>query len=339
MAVGLLGILKSGAAYVPLDPAYPPDRLAFLIDDAGIELLLTQRSRVDQVAGRAPQVVCLDTDWETIDGQSDQNPVSGVAAENLAYVIYTSGSTGKPKGVMLPHRAACNYLLWKKAYFQLGEDDRVLQRASFSFDDSVWEFFEPLMTGAAVVMLRSGSEMDSGYIVDVMMRERITVACFVPSMLRILLEEPRIGDCTTLRRFETGAEVLPVAVRDRFLEKLPVVLYNGYGPTEATVACTVYPCGPGDSGSTVPIGRPIANAQFYILGRRGQLVPAGAPGELCIGGAGLARGYLNRPELTAEKFIRHPSATNLARGSTARATWCGTCLTATSNTSAALITR
>jgi acyl-coenzyme A synthetase/AMP-(fatty) acid ligase len=207
---------------------------------------------------------------------------------------------------MVCHRGVCNYLHWRQMYFPLTEADRLLQTASLSFDDSVWEFFEPLMVGARVVMVRPGGQHDSEYLVRLIAEQRITAACFVPSLLQVLLEEPRLESCNYLWRVTTGGETLSVELQERFFDHMRADLHNGYGPTEATMSATFWTCERGRYRRTVPIGRPIANTQIYLLDQNLQPVPVGVPGELYIGGDGLTRGYLDRPELTAEKFIVNP---------------------------------
>ncbi|MCW5981844.1 MAG: amino acid adenylation domain-containing protein [Bryobacteraceae bacterium] len=290
LVIGLLAILKAGAAYVPLDPAHPKDRRDFVVRDAGSAMGITGEWIAEALASGAP----------------DHNPRSPGSGRNLAYVIYTSGTTGRPKGVMVSHRAVVNHLLWRQRYFALNENDRLLQRASASFDDSVWEFFEPLASGAALVLADPGREGETDYLVDLMARHKVTAACFIPSQLQILLDEPRLTELTLLRRVTTGAETLPLGVPERFSERLRADLFNGYGPTEATVACAYYRCEPVRKLRTVPIGRPIDNARVYVLDRQLEPVPPGVPGELYIGGDGLARGYINQPGLTAERFIPDP---------------------------------
>jgi amino acid adenylation domain-containing protein len=306
MVVGLLGILKAGGAYVPLDPAYPRERLAFMIEDAGVPVVLTQERLLEELPNHEPRLICLDAEGQAIAGDREENLISGVAADDLAYVMYTSGSTGRPKGVMVCHRGVCNYLHWRQIYFPLTDADRLLQAASLSFDDSVWEFFEPLMVGARVVMARPGGQQASAYLLRLIAEQRITAACFVPSLLQVLLEEPRLKSCDCLRRVTTGGETLSIELQERFFARMRAGLHNGYGPTEATISATFWTCERGRHRRTVPVGRPIANTQIYLLDQNLQPVPIGVPGELHIGGDGLARGYLNRPELTAKRFIPDP---------------------------------
>jgi amino acid adenylation domain-containing protein len=322
MVVGLLGVLKAGGAYVPLDPAYPRERLAFMLEDAKVSVLLTQqrlvtgliedrRSKIEDCPSLSsildPQlkVVCLDADWGTIAAQSGEGLASGVGAENLAYVIYTSGSTGRPKGAMNTHLGICNRLLWMQDAYQLTQVDRVLQKTPFSFDVSVWEFFWPLLTGACLVVARPGGHQDSAYLVKLIAEQKITTLHFVPAMLRVFLEED-VTVCGCVRRVICSGEALPLELQERFFARFDAELHNLYGPTEASVDVTFWACERENSQRIVPIGRPIANTQIYLLDQHQQPVPIGVPGELHIGGFGLARGYLNRSDLTAEVFIPNP---------------------------------
>jgi amino acid adenylation domain-containing protein len=306
MIVGLLGILKAGGAYVPLDPSYPPEQLAFILEDTRAPVALTQPALLSEIPSHGAVVVCLDAEGGGVANEGTENPPSRLTLDNLAYVIYTSGSTGRPKGVMVCHRGVCNYLHWRRDYFPLTEADRLLQKASVSFDDSVWEIFEPLMVGARLVLALPGGHRDAAYLVRVIAEQEITAISFVPSMLQLFLEEQGIEKCQRLRRVTTGAEVLPVELQERFFARMAADLYNGYGPTEATIAATFWACKRGDHPRTVPIGRPIANTRIYLLDSKLQPVPIGVPGELHIGGAGVARGYLNRDDLTAARFIADP---------------------------------
>jgi amino acid adenylation domain-containing protein/non-ribosomal peptide synthase protein (TIGR01720 family) len=314
MVVALLGILKAGGAYLPIDPSYPPDRISFMLEDAGVRLLLTEegvRDRLGLGAESSPfTTLSLDADWERIAAWPTNNPAREVGPANLAYVIYTSGSTGRPKGSMLHHRGIYNRLVWMQHAYRLGAADTVLQKTSFSFDVSVWEFFWPLMTGARLVVARPGGGRDSAYLVETIQRERITALHFVPSMLQAWLPEPGVEECRSLRLVVCSGEALGAELMRRFRERLDwVELENLYGPTEASVDVTRWSCRGDGQVEQVPIGRPIWNTQMYVLGPGLELLPAGAPGELYIGGMGLARGYLRRAELTAERFIPDPYAT------------------------------
>jgi amino acid adenylation domain-containing protein len=306
MVVGLMGILKSGGAYVPLDPSYPAERLRFMMEDAQVPVLLTHESWVDRLPAHKARVVCLDRDWPEISGQSSENPVSRIRPLNLAYVIYTSGSTGQPKGAMNTHDGLCNRLLWMQQAYQLTPADRILQKTPFGFDVSVWEFFWPLMTGAALVVARPGGHTEPEYLVKLIGQKQITTLHFVPSMLQVFLEEPGLEQCSCVKRVICSGEALSKGLQDRFFERMTMELHNLYGPTEASIDVTFWACERGSSLSTVPIGKPIANTRIYLLDDGQQLVPVGIPGELHIAGVGLARGYHDRPELTAERFIPDP---------------------------------
>jgi amino acid adenylation domain-containing protein len=310
LVVGLLGILKAGGCYVPLDPDYPKERIAFMLGDARPPLLLTQERLEGGLPPYSGQVIRLDNDAVTITEEQDAaNPRSGVSVDHLAYMIYTSGSTGKPKGVMNVHKAICNRLLWMQEAYPLTAEDRILQKTPHSFDVSVWEFFWPLLTGARLVVARPGGHRDRNYLVDVINRERITTIHFVPSMLALFLEGDEAATCTTLKRMICSGEALSYEVQERFFERFnSAELHNLYGPTEAAVDVTYWACRRGGKREAVPIGRPIANIQMYILDEQRKPVAIGEVGELYIGGIGLARGYLNRPELTAERFVPNPFA-------------------------------
>ena len=200
MVVGLLGILKAGGAYLPLEASYPQERLSFMLEDAQVQVLLTQQRFAGMLTGNTAQLICLDTDWNFISQQTDENPETGVTEDNLAYVIYTSGSTGRPKGSMIPHRGICNRLLWMQEAYGLTENDSVLQKTPFTFDVSVWEFFWPLLTGARLVLARPGGHQDSAYLLRLISAQQITVLHFVPSMLHVFLNEMDLEGCRCLKK-------------------------------------------------------------------------------------------------------------------------------------------
>jgi amino acid adenylation domain-containing protein len=317
MVVGLLGVLKAGGAYVPLDPSYPRDRLAFMLTDARVPVLLTQERllatlRSEKESAPAPRILCLDTAWREVEGESVENLSALGGVDELAYVIYTSGSTGRPKGAMNSHRAICNRLLWMQAADGLTGDDRVLQKTPLSFDISVWELFWPLATGARLVLARPGGHQDPDYLVRLIAAAAITTAHFVPSMLQVFLEAAAVESCTSLRRVVCSGEALTAQLERRFFSRFPAgaapALYNLYGPTEAAVEVTAWQCEPGSPHAAVPIGRPVANTGAFVLDAHLAAVPIGIPGELYLGGVQLARGYLDRPDLTAERFIPDPFA-------------------------------
>lgn len=305
MIVGLLGILKAGAAYVPLDPSYPKARLEHMLADSGIRVLLTQSQWLATLPEHQARVICLDD--ETFAAENDENLLIDISAVNLAYVIYTSGSTGRPKGVMIPHRAIVNRLLWMQTAFPLGSEDTVLQKTPFSFDASVWEFFAPLLAGARLLIARPGGHQDSTYLASLVAKQGVTTLQLVPSMYRVFLETSGVETCNgSLRRVFCGGEAFPVTLQEQSLALLDADLTNLYGPTETAIDAAFWKCRPGDGEIMVPIGNPIGNAQVYLLDQDMRLVPKGVAGEMYIGGAGVGRGYLNRPDLTAERFVPNP---------------------------------
>ncbi|XOF35365.1 MAG: amino acid adenylation domain-containing protein [Candidatus Electrothrix sp. YB6] len=315
MIVGLLGILKAGGAYVPLDPGYPQERLEYMIENSEVSVLLTQNRLQADLPEYQGKILCLDTDWETIAAENQEknqeNPVSGITPENLIYVIYTSGSTGKPKGTMNTHKGLINRILWMQDEYRLTPEDRVLQKTPFSFDVSGWEFWWPLIIGSRLVIAKPEGHKDPAYLVELINGQQITVLHFVPSMLQIFLENPAVESCSSLKQVFCSGEALPVSLQERFFTRLQpeqAELHNLYGPTEAAIDVTYWPCQPGTASSTVPIGRPVANTQTYVLDDQMQPVPIGAAGELYLGGVQLARGYLHRPELTAGCFVENPFA-------------------------------
>jgi amino acid adenylation domain-containing protein len=305
LVIGLLGILKAGAAYVPFDPSYPSDRLNYLVQDADVSVLVVQDPFRGRFDSQRPMVT-LDAECSALHNESTANPETSVSPDNLAYVIYTSGSTGNPKGAMNSHRGVCNLLQWAHAKYQLHANDRVLQNTTFSFDASIWELFWPLMAGASMVLARPGGHRDHTYLRDLINEYQITTVQLVPSMLAAFLDEPGVESCVSLRLVFAIGELLPADVVRRFFSRMSAGLYNTYGPTEASVDATSFACSPMDSQRSIPIGTPNANIQTYILDSQFELCPIGVPGELYIGGVSVGRGYHRRPELTAERFIPDP---------------------------------
>ncbi|MCP2012834.1 non-ribosomal peptide synthetase, partial [Duganella violaceipulchra] len=312
MVVALLAILKAGGCYVPLDPDYPHERLAYMLaDSAPLAVLLdgAGRQALDGIGGDAPRI-----DLEAQDGpwraQAVHNLARGaLTPSHLAYVIYTSGSTGQPKGAMNAHAGVVNRIVWMQQAYALSARDVVLQKTPFSFDVSVWEFFWPLSCGARLVMARAQGHKDPAYLSETIEREGVTTLHFVPSMLQVFLEHGRLNACGSVTRVVCSGEALPAALAQRLHGGLPgAQLYNLYGPTEAAVDVTAWTSVAGDTRAMVPIGRPIANTRIYLLDEAMRPVPLGVAGELYIGGVQVGRGYLHRPELTAQRFVADPFA-------------------------------
>ena len=297
MIVGLLGILKAGGAYLPLDPAYPKERLAFMLEDSQVPVLLTQERLIEKLPEHRAQVVCLDTGWKVIAQNKNENSISEVKPENLVYVIYTSGSTGKPKGVAITHQGLCNLADAQIRIFDVSPNSIVLQFASFSFDASISEIVMTLFSGARLCLGTSDSSLPSQSLIQLLNDHSITHITLTPSTIASL--SPR--DLPLLRNIIVAGEASSVNLIERWSHKRRI--FNGYGPTESTVCTTMAEYG-GDL--ILPVGRPLINIQVYILDNYLQPVSIGISSELYIGGIGLARGYLNRPELTAEKFIPNP---------------------------------
>ncbi|MER7335009.1 MULTISPECIES: amino acid adenylation domain-containing protein [unclassified Micromonospora] len=308
LVAGLLGVLKAGGAYLPLDPEYPADRLSFMVTDAAAPVVLVQEHLRDVLPDTGATVLALDDERVWADQPAD-DPAPVVGPGHLAYVIYTSGSTGRPKGVPNTHRGIVNRLDWMQKTYGLGADDAVLQKTPASFDVSVWEFFWPLREGARLVVAKPGGHKDAGYLRDLLVAERVTTAHFVPSMLTVFLAEDGVEAATALRRVICSGEELPLASALDFTARLPWCgLHNLYGPTEAAIDVSSWHCDPALLAglTSVPIGAPIANLRLHVLDERGEECPVGVAGELHIGGVGLARGYHRRPALTAERFVPDP---------------------------------
>ncbi|MBD2108183.1 amino acid adenylation domain-containing protein [Nodosilinea sp. FACHB-13] len=308
MVIAMLGILKAGGAYLPLDPDYPSDRTASILAESGVSLVVSCSHLIKNLPQENINVICLDLEQEKIGRHKHTNPNFPITVNHLAYVIYTSGSTGTPKGVMIPHKGICNQLFWRQTTFPLTPSDRVLQNISFSFDPSVWQIFWPISCGAQIVLPKPGGQRDIAYLVELIAREQVTILALVPSVLKVFLEQTKGAQSTPLRHIFCGGEALPTTLQDLFINKFGATtqLHNVYGPTEASIDATYWTCQPGIETAIAPIGRPIANAEVYVLDEHLQPVATGDSGELYIGGRGLARGYLKRPDLTAERFIPHP---------------------------------
>jgi len=308
MIIGILGILKAGGAYVPIDPGHPGDRIRYMLDDIGASRVVTHGAgRAALAAAGLREWIDLD-DWAVIGGEPNGAVPRVLRPDHLAYMIYTSGSTGRPKGVLVEHGGLLNRLLWAQDYFGLRTEDVVLQKTTYGFDVSVWELLWPLLVGAKLLFARPGGQGDSGYLREVIESSGVTMIHFVPSMLEAFVKDIGIGDCSGLKKVLCSGEALRLGMVRACQELLPQArIYNLYGPTEATVdvSCWSVPEGRLHSG-VVPIGRPVANTQLYVVDGNGFLCPVGVPGELWIGGVQVARGYWKRAELTAEKFVANP---------------------------------
>jgi amino acid adenylation domain-containing protein len=306
MVVGVLGVLKAGAAYVPMDPAWPADRLGFMLEDTAAPILLAQEKVLDLLPATYVQIVMLDADWAAIEAESDEPVDGGATGESLAYVIYTSGSTGKPKGVLVSHANLVHSTEARLAYYP----DKVqsfLLLSSFAFDSSMAGIYWTLIQGGTITLPNEAQKDDPSALAPLVAEAKVSHLLCVPSLYTFLLSQAKDHELESLVAVMVAGEAVPPDTVRRHHERLPAVrLYNEYGPTEATVWCTVHETTLDDGASRVPIGRPIANTAIYLLDKARQPVPAGVPGELYVGGLGITRGYLNRPELNAEKFVANP---------------------------------
>ena len=316
MVIALVAVVKAGGAYVPLDPDYPAERLAFMLEDADAPVVLAQRAAAGVLPAHGARVVWLDDVASAHTAVAA--PLAGPSPDDAAYMIFTSGSTGRPKGALNSHRGIVNRLLWMQGEYELTAKDAVLQKTPFSFDVSVWEFFLPLLSGARLVMAEPGGHRDPAYLAEVIAAQQITVLHFVPSMLRNFLEEPAAATCgASLRDVMCSGEALPYDLQQRFFSVVcgdgrRVGLHNLYGPTECAVDVSYWACIRDDERRTVPIGRPVANTQLYVLDAAMEPVPIGVAGELYLGGVQVGAGYWGRPELTAERFVPDLFATGQA---------------------------
>jgi amino acid adenylation domain-containing protein len=303
LLVGLFGILEAGGAYLPLDPALPQERLAWMLADSRAALVLAEERTREAVPAGVP-VVLLGSEA----GGDDAPVEAGAGPDNLAYVLYTSGSSGQPKGVMVPHGGACSTLLWRLRDVRLTPRDRVLQNIPCTFDPSVWQIFGALLSGARLVLVPPGRHQDTVWLSRVLRDEGVTIADFPPSFLQVLLETGALAESAALRCLFVGGEAFPPELKDRGVAALSTGLYNVYGPTEACIDVAWWDCRREAGGRRVPIGRPIAGKRVFLLDSALEPVPIGLPGELYTGGDGLARGYAGRPDLTAEAFVPAPCA-------------------------------
>ena len=303
MVVGIMGVLKAGGGYLPLEPSYPGERLGYMVREAQPKVVLTQRAYCERLGETGARLICLKEEEGEIAKESLRNPEQQCTEENLVYVIYTSGSTGVPKGVMNVHGGLRNRLNWMQQQYQLRAEDRVLQKTPYTFDVSVWEFLWPLMSGATLVVARPGGHQDSDYLVELMERNQITVTHFVPAMLGVWLGHEGVKRCRSLRRVICSGEALGVDLQKKLQRVLGASLHNLYGPTEASIDVTYWDCPREWEKNYVPIGKGIANTRVYVLNEEMEAAPVGVAGELYLGGVGLARGYVGRGDMTAERFV------------------------------------
>ncbi len=308
MMVSILATLKAGGAYLPIDPDYPADRIVFMLDDAGVKIVLTNSSTLGKINEPLSRIsglnsVIVDEDWEQVSAHTLSFP--RIQSHDLAYVIYTSGSTGKPKGVLTEHYALANRLKWAQSHFHLQAEDIILQKTTICFDVSVWELLWPLMVGCTVMMAKPGGQKDPVYLQNVIDQQKVTTIHFVPSMLEMFLQEIETNSCQGLKRVLCSGEELTLKQANSFREKLPhVALHNLYGPTETAIDVTCYDVP--EQTEKIFIGKPIANTSLYILDEHMNPCETGITGELYIGGCQVARGYLNRPELNSYRFLLNP---------------------------------
>ncbi|MFD7931712.1 amino acid adenylation domain-containing protein, partial [Streptomyces sp. NPDC059742] len=311
LVVALVGIVRAGAVYVPVDPANPPERVRYLLEDCGARVVVADAALAAVPAAAGAVVLCQDRekDRALLASRPVTPPQVEVGPDDPVYTIYTSGTTGKPKGCRNTHRGFVNRVRWMQDRFPLGAEDRVAQKTPYGFDVSAWEFFWPLLAGASIVVARPGGHVDPGYLARLLRDERVTVAHFVPSVLGLFLRDRAASSCASLRYVFASGEALPVATMKQFFQVLPgAELHNLYGPTEAAIDVTHWACRPDWDEPTVPIGQPIARTRIHLVDERMAQVPDGTPGEIVIGGAGVALGYHDRPELTAERFVASPFA-------------------------------
>ncbi|MCR8844949.1 amino acid adenylation domain-containing protein [Paenibacillus sp. SC116] len=313
MVVALLAIMRTGAAYVPLDPSLPINRIQYMMENAGVSLLLSTSNFKDDLANLSARIVCIDQEVIITDGYSGVEAVEIIPSNHPLYVIYTSGSTGKPKGVVVTHQNVVNRLQWMKEAYCVSDSDCVLQKASIGFDVSVWEIFLPLISGARLVLSHSEKYRDPAYLINEIGRTGVTMIHFIPSMLRLFLDHPEVQQCNSLRVVSTGGESLPYELQQRFFEVFDAELHNRYGPTEITINATHWRCDPNSSLQIVPIGRPLGNTSLYVLDAQQHPVPIGVPGELYIGGDSVALAYKGQEKITQEKFMLNPYTTDGSR--------------------------
>ncbi|MET3658071.1 non-ribosomal peptide synthetase [Sporosarcina psychrophila] len=314
LIVGLLGILKAGGAFLPLDPEMPNTRLKQIINNAGCEICLTQHSLQEKLLMEEVEIIYLDSEWGDIDQQTNQKPTVAVTQDHMISVYYTSGSTGQPKGVINLHKGWTNRMNWMQSKFRLQSSETVLQKTTLTFDDAAVEVFWPLMIGGRIALIAPGLHRDPREIINDSIRYNTVHLQFVPSMLNMVLDELTSKDrklLSSLRNCISSGEALSPATIEHFFEKMPGKLHNTWGATEVSIDSTIHTCSEQDiiEHGSVSIGKPIDNNEIYILDEFLQPVPIGVLGDLYIGGIGLAKGYLNDIERTNKAFIPNPFKT------------------------------
>ena len=308
MVIAIFGILKAGGAYVPLDPSYPEKRLAFMLEDSQVAILLTTKTLNQQLPGNNIQILYLETILQRPQ-INIPNPVINVNPTNLAYIIYTSGSTGTPKGVMGLHKNTINRLEWMWHHLPFNDTEVCCQKTALSFVDSIWEIFGPLLKGIKTVIIDDNTIKHVSRFLETLSTEQITRLVLVPSLLKVILESQPTEHhkLAHLKYCISSGEALPTELVHQFEGYLPhSILFNLYGSSEVAADATYYKTTSSANTTRAPIGQPISNTQIFILDKNLHLMPIGIPGELHVGGSNLSRGYWNRPNLTAQKFIPNP---------------------------------
>jgi len=303
MIVAILAVLKAGAAYVPLDPYYPRDRIDYVLEDSGVGTVITDAARAKVLPAAGPQRVVLEELGSRLAEYPDQAPGHDAGPEDPMYIMYTSGSSGRPKGVVVPHRGPANYVLWMRDSFPMAPDDRVLCRTSINFDISVWEIFLPLVSGVGLVVALPHQSQAPEALAGLIRDQGVTQVQFVPSALRAFVDGGELTSCPDLRRIFSGGETLSAGLQDEVFAAFAGEVHNLYGPTEASIYSCHWECRREQSHRSVPIGHPIHNTRIHILDADGEPVIPGAVGEIYIGGVGVALGYHGLPEATTSAFL------------------------------------
>jgi len=309
LVIAVLGLLKAGGVYVPLDPANPKERLSFIVQETRLKVLLAQEWLLERLPKVDVKSICLDKDWNTVFGESPAPVENLTRSENLGFLIYTSGSTGEPKAVMLPHRPRDSRISHENKIYQLTANDRHILKSSISFTLLLRELFWPLLTGARLIISPPGTESDVDYLLQLIAKHKISIITLTPSTLRTILSQPGLERCGSLRHIVCFGEPLTADLQSLYFSKLSAELSAYYGATEAPSA-TYRKCQPSETQNNTELGQPLPGVQFYLLSESLERVADGTCGEIYLGGK-LARGYFKRPDLTAENFIPHPFSQKL----------------------------